>query len=488
MLALGLFDLLKGLDFEETRVHLGRGRRCWSPAERSSASATTRSRCARRSGGCRCSGCSGWRVAALATWASQGHPSFDSVMRETGDLLRWQPGPIHFDHHAALAPPFLVDAAGDPLGRDRDPARYGLRHLPAAGRGPRVARPGEPRLAGRARPRARAGHAVVLQAPRRQALLLLRGPRARSSATGSRTACCCCPAIRSGPSRRVRRRCWPSCGVRRRPRAEARRRSAPARGSSAVRGARSAHALPGRRGGHRPRAFSLEGRPIRKVRQSVTRLRKAGYTAELQRSPSSIAETLTQVEAVLERGRKGTPERGFSMAMDSCRRPARRRDAGRARPRRRAKRPWRPALRPVLRAQGDVALVHAPRPGHAQRADGVPRRRGDRALRERGIEEMSLNFAAFAKWMHSPAAPSSALLGKLVRSETRSSRSRACTASTRSSSRAGSPATSSTRARSGCHVPDSPRCGPRASCPSRRCGAAAERRGAYLGGAWRPAR
>jgi lysyl-tRNA synthetase class 2 len=35
-------------------------------------------------------------------------------------------------------------------------------------------------------------------------------------------------------------------------------------------------------------------------------------------------------------------------------------------------------------------------------------------LRERGLEEMSLNFAAFAKWMHSPERRIERVLGKLV--------------------------------------------------------------------------
>jgi lysyl-tRNA synthetase, class II len=35
-------------------------------------------------------------------------------------------------------------------------------------------------------------------------------------------------------------------------------------------------------------------------------------------------------------------------------------------------------------------------------------------LRERGLEELSLNFAAFAKWMHSPQKRHERLLGKLI--------------------------------------------------------------------------
>ena len=35
-------------------------------------------------------------------------------------------------------------------------------------------------------------------------------------------------------------------------------------------------------------------------------------------------------------------------------------------------------------------------------------------LRERGVEELSLNFAAFAKWIHSPARRHERVLGKLI--------------------------------------------------------------------------
>ena len=64
-------------------------------------------------------------------------------------------------------------------------------------------------------------------------------------------------------------------------------------------------------------SFSLQGRAIRKVRQSVSRLSKAGFSAELLEVPALDAATTEEVETVLERGREGAPERGFSMAMDS---------------------------------------------------------------------------------------------------------------------------------------------------------------------------
>ena len=62
--------------------------------------------------------------------------------------------------------------------------------------------------------------------------------------------------------------------------------------------------------------FSLEGRPIRKVRQSVSRLEKAGYRAELHEVGALDEPTLAELEAVSARWRRGAPERGFAMAMD----------------------------------------------------------------------------------------------------------------------------------------------------------------------------
>ena len=37
-----------------------------------------------------------------------------------------------------------------------------------------------------------------------------------------------------------------------------------------------------------------------------------------------------------------------------------------------------------------------------------------RLLKEHGLEELSLNFAAFAKWMHSPSRRHERVLGKLI--------------------------------------------------------------------------
>ena len=64
-------------------------------------------------------------------------------------------------------------------------------------------------------------------------------------------------------------------------------------------------------------SFSLEGRLIRKVRQSVHRLERAGYTAEM-RSPSEIdADLRLQLEALAKEWRGAQPQRGFVMALDT---------------------------------------------------------------------------------------------------------------------------------------------------------------------------
>ncbi len=160
--------------------------------------------------------------------------------------------------------------------------------------------------------------------------------------------------------------------------------------------------------------FTLEGRPIRKVRQSVSRLQKAGYSAELLDAGALDPATAREIEQVLERGREGAPERGFSMAMESiC--GAYNRDT-----------------LALLARDGDGAirgvLQFVPCYGRAAMSLSFMRRdpetpngltefmvvRAIDALRERGVAEISLNFAAFAKWIHSPGTQLESALGKLI--------------------------------------------------------------------------
>jgi len=160
--------------------------------------------------------------------------------------------------------------------------------------------------------------------------------------------------------------------------------------------------------------FSLEGRPIRKVRQSVTRLRKAGYTSELHELRELDAGSIEQIEAVLERGRQGAPERGFSMTMDSLTGDH-----------------DHETLVVLARDEQEQirgVLHFVPCFGRSTMSLSFMRRDPEtpngltefmvataaELLKDRGLNEMSLNFAAFAKWMHSPEKRHERLLGKLV--------------------------------------------------------------------------
>ena len=161
-------------------------------------------------------------------------------------------------------------------------------------------------------------------------------------------------------------------------------------------------------------SFSLEGRAIRKVRQSVTRLEKAGYTAELADLGSLDERTLCEIEGVAERWRAGAAERGFAMAMDSLRTE---RDAGSV---------VALARQADGRIRGFIHLV----PSYGRSAMSLSSMRRDRdtpnglmeflvaraidALRDRGVEEVSLNFATFARMMQRPSGRFERIAGRFV--------------------------------------------------------------------------
>ena len=164
----------------------------------------SRSRCARPSGGCRCSAWSASTLVSLVGWAAGGRPPATRVIRETWALVRCKHGPIRFERHTILLTHvhFAWVPLGDPRDRALDAARDRLRHLPAARVAAVAARAGGPPARRRRRSPLRAGLALVLQAPSRQALLLQRGadrvrrlPRRGGRAGRS-------PATRSGPTRR----------------------------------------------------------------------------------------------------------------------------------------------------------------------------------------------------------------------------------------------------------------------------------------------
>jgi lysyl-tRNA synthetase class 2 len=63
--------------------------------------------------------------------------------------------------------------------------------------------------------------------------------------------------------------------------------------------------------------FTLEGRPIRKVRQSVHRLHDAGYEAVALRPSELDFEMRERLEDIARMWRGSAPERGFTMALDA---------------------------------------------------------------------------------------------------------------------------------------------------------------------------
>jgi lysyl-tRNA synthetase class 2 len=162
------------------------------------------------------------------------------------------------------------------------------------------------------------------------------------------------------------------------------------------------------------RAFSLEGRAIRKVRQSVARLEKHGYTAGLHEISELSVDDFGELDAVSRRWRGGASERGFVMSLDALRRE----DHG-------------DSLVVVGRdAEGRVRgfLHFAPSYGRPAVSLSSMRRDPDtpnglteflvarsvELLRERGIEEASLNFAAFARFIHEPRGLRERLLGRVL--------------------------------------------------------------------------
>jgi lysyl-tRNA synthetase class 2 len=417
MLALGLLDLLKGLDLEETAITwlaagllLGSG----------SAFRVRHDRITLRSAVWRVPllGAFGLTFAALAAWASQGRPSWASVARETGDLLLWRSGPWHFERHTVwlLHKHFTWMPLGVHLieaGTILVVAYVVFRPLTA----PR-ALPG---------PAARNAAAELVRAHGTDTLsyFKLRADKQyffsfdRRAFVGYRieNGVLLMSGDPVGPQDAL-----PALLVQLRAFADTLGLKLGAIGASArmcpLYRELGLHTIYlGDEAVIELDKFSLEGRAIRKVRQSVSRLSKAGYSAELLEVRALDQDTVAEIEQVLERGRQGAPERGFSMAMDSLRGDH-----------------DQDTLVVLARDESDLArpirgvLHFVPCYGRSamslsfmRRDPGTPNGlteflvvKAAELLRARGLHEMSLNFAAFARWMHSPAKRSERVLGKLI--------------------------------------------------------------------------
>jgi lysyl-tRNA synthetase class 2 len=159
-------------------------------------------------------------------------------------------------------------------------------------------------------------------------------------------------------------------------------------------------------------SFSLEGRPIRKVRQAVRRIEREGYSAELAEAGDIDAAALAELQRLVERWRGDDVERGFSMASVSL-----------------LDEHMSDSLLLVARdaAGAPAGLLHFVRCyGRPAASLGLMRRdrstpngltefmvvRAVEDLRERGVTELSLNFAPFARLIHDPANAGERLLGR----------------------------------------------------------------------------
>jgi lysyl-tRNA synthetase class 2 len=149
-------------------------------------------------------------------------------------------------------------------------------------------------------------------------------------------------------------------------------------------------------------SFSLEGRQIRKVRQSVSRLRRAGYTVQVVGAREMSELRRAQVEHVSQAWLGRWCERGFSMAMDDLHAY----DDSR----------FVLAMGPDGRVGGFLHLVpfhHGYSLSSMRRLSGTPNGLMEFLIceaaawgREHGVEELSLNFSVFADILR--AGPGSA--------------------------------------------------------------------------------
>ena len=149
--------------------------------------------------------------------------------------------------------------------------------------------------------------------------------------------------------------------------------------------------------------MDLSGGSRKSLRKAVNRMARNGYTAELAEVSRLGPATLAALQNVSARWRNGAPERGFSMTHDTVA------DA------------LLPDAMIVLARDGDGVvrgfLHFVPIFGRPAVSLGFMRRERDtpngvidflvveaaRLLGERGVEEFSLNFAAFGRWLRDPA-------------------------------------------------------------------------------------
>ncbi len=140
----------------------------------------------------------------------------------------------------------------------------------------------------------------------------------------------------------------------------------------------------------RPDAFSLEGRAIRKVRQSVHRARRTGYSVRVVDAATVDPALRVSIAALASEARGRWPERGFTMALDDLFAPG-------------------TVLAIAEAGNSPDGFLHLVPTEHGYSLSSMRRRRGTvNGLMEyliaetllwagaRGANELSLNFCVFA--------------------------------------------------------------------------------------------
>lgn len=160
-------------------------------------------------------------------------------------------------------------------------------------------------------------------------------------------------------------------------------------------------------------SFSLEGRAIRKVRQSVSRLEKQGYSYTIATVATLTPAAIAEAEQAALQWLGDTDERGFSMALDAdiaaheetllvlARDPQ-----GELR-----------GLLHLVPGYGRPVLSLSMMRRHPEAPNGLTEFmivKTIEQLRDRGINELSLNFAAFARLLHSPEGIAERLLRRFL--------------------------------------------------------------------------
>ncbi len=161
--------------------------------------------------------------------------------------------------------------------------------------------------------------------------------------------------------------------------------------------------------------FSLEGRAIRKVRQSVSRIEKAGYTFAMETLADVDDDTMAELERVSEAWRAGADERGFTMALERLG-GAQQHDTVVA-----ITRDGEGHVRGFLHfvpSYGREAVSLSFMRRDPETPNGLTEflvARSIGAFRERGIGEVSLNFAAFARLLTEPENLLERAAGRVLR-------------------------------------------------------------------------